>query len=145
MSDGQPTCENLRSSEQELQACLQNAGRPRRSYEAKLAGVNLASWILELSMVKQVERFKAKLKFLGLGEFECLGQRHIKVVEPRAVKEAAAGIPEEPDLLWAEQRGIEVRISMTRIRVGQNGSAGEVRHIDRSRIRADQSVIVILR
>jgi hypothetical protein len=124
---------------EKLCAELQDARVPGVRNDSKRTGVDLTTRITELSMVENVESFKAELKFLGLGNLGGLQQSHVPVIEARAVEEASAGIPELPKLFVAEQRRVEVGVPVAGIGVVQNGSAtGEIRNVDRGRISTDQ-------
>src|SRR5208337_4893591 len=97
-------------------------------------------------MVENVECLEAQLQFLRLGNLGGLRQRHIPVVEARTMEEAAAAIPELPDYLVTEERGVEVGVPVARIGIGQDSSAaGIIWYVNRGGVSAYQRVVVILR
>jgi hypothetical protein len=108
--------------EAELRANLQDARitgaghKPEKSSLVyKLTGhrVRLKIWgpridaavgVLKLSVVENIKRLESQFQAEGFGEFGVLKQRHIPVVQSRAVEEAAVGITDLAE-------GFEVKIS----------------------------------
>src|SRR5579863_146607 len=118
--------------EKELRCHLHNAGVARTGDHSK-RGVDLARGILELRMVENVESLKAQLQFLGFGDFGCLQQGYIPVIEARAMEETPRRIPELSKLFIAEERCIEISATLSRIGSLQDVSAGKIRNVNRNR------------
>ena len=81
-------------SEVNLGAKLQDARIVCGGNSAKIAGINAAAGILELSVIEDIECFEAKLQQLRFDEVGVLYQCHVPVVQARAMKEATFGIPD---------------------------------------------------
>src|SRR5271167_3010366 len=67
--------------EKELRPNLHNAWVTRGADDSELGGVDLARRIQELSVVEEVECFKAQLKLFGFGDLGRFQQRHVPVIE----------------------------------------------------------------
>ena len=78
---------------------------------AKIAPDHVAIRILELSMIEHIEDFGAKLYCHSLADHSVLAQRHVPVVESRAVEEAPVRIAQDSDSLRRERRRIEELVS----------------------------------
>src|SRR5579863_7862571 len=130
--------------EKELRCHLHNAGVARTGDHSK-RGVDLARRIHELRMIEKIECLKAQLQFLGFGNWGCLQQSHIPVIEARPMKEAPRRISELSKLFVAKERRIEISATLSRIGSLQDVSAGKVGNVNRNGIGADERVVIILR
>src|SRR4029077_5200503 len=142
--------------EEELQSQLHNArissiaDDPKCAlqltiYDNRVTIVDLAVRISELCVIEQVERLYAKLQRFRFGNLRRLQQRHVEVVQTRAVEEATPGISELSHLLVGEQRVVEIRLSVARVRIRENLAARKIRDVHRNRVGTDEGIVIVLR
>ncbi len=84
----------------------------------------------ELGMVKHVESLKAELHRFALANPEVFLQRHIKVLQPGAVEEAARRVANHAQRGNAEQRAVEGGLPVSGISVHRQVAAGVPRRVD---------------
>ena len=109
-------CDSRILSESELGCYLPDTRIVRVGYDAKASAVDQTAWRNELRMIKDIEELKAKLKRIGFCEMNLFIQRHVRVVQAWTAKESALGVPKvSQDIFFAEQRGVEIRASLSRI------------------------------
>src|SRR5208282_3138518 len=103
----------------------------------------------ELSVVERVEGFQAKLQRLRFREFQVLQQRQVVIIAAGTEKEAAPGVSRSAEQVGAEERSIEIRISVARVRIQMERPGGELGlvHavvIDAVWLRAQQGVVSVI-
>src|SRR5208282_670986 len=70
---------------------------------------------IELRMVEDIETLKPELQGLRFSQRQVLEKCHVVIVHPRPVKKAPFGRARRPQGVFAELRGIEIRMSVARI------------------------------
>lgn len=96
-------------------------------------------------MIEDIEGFQAQLELFRFSDFGGFCQRRVEVVESWTVKEPPSRISQYTNLLLTEQGGVELGSSVARVGIFKDRStAGKIRNIDRSSIRANQRVVIIL-
>jgi hypothetical protein len=74
--------------ETEFSGHLQDTRIVCARYLTKRAGIDASAWIFKLRMIEGIEGFEAQLQLLRFRKTDVLQQRHVPVVQPRAVEEA---------------------------------------------------------
>src|SRR5581483_5201133 len=105
-------------SECETSGHLHDAWVARRRDQSKSAGVDFPTRIVELRVIEDIESLEAQLKFRVLNDLGAFLQCHVEVIQSGSVEEPSTGISELSQLFIAEERGVEIRVSVTRVGIG---------------------------
>src|SRR5262249_18851085 len=106
--------------------------------------VDFRLWIVELRVIENVERFKAQFQLLGLSNLRVLRQRHVKIIQSRAMEETASRVSELTKRFVGEKGWIEVGTSMARVGITDDVSARKVGNVHRNCVGANQGIVVVL-
>lgn len=130
-----------------LHGQLPDARRIRPGYQPEGSAVDVAIRRLELGVIEDIKPLRPEFEALRFCQPEVLDQRHVEVIQPRAVEEAPVGVAELAEGFGRKQRGVEVGKSGARIGAVK-ASRREIRHIhvsaDAGSAGTQQRIVVLL-